>query len=239
MFLRDYFQLQSALLNAYNAGVAYVSPSTDATKASGHIIITESSYLYAGGSPDTIQVGSVIFTAVNGAPSTNSEFDASGTDVETAENLMDAINNHPSIVCLVSATMPDSAEPYIALEAKTAGLSGNSISLIYTSNYTDPGMMTSGVSLIGGSDATSAGEAYSVLASGLAQAALEGKVSFTVSCQVSHEPTILRMQTRYLDAFFAGIKTGMANEQLFEYEFTTTIDLTDTSITRIKFNFSF
>lgn len=239
MFLRDYFQLQGALTTAYNAGVAYVSPATAAEKAYGHIIVTESANLIAGGSPDTIKIGPTTFTAVSGAPSTNLEFDASGTDVETAENLMSAINNHPSLVCLVVASMPDAENPYIDLEARHEGISGNSIALEYTSNYTHPGIMLSGTSLIGGSDATAAGEAYSVLASGLEQAAEEGKEIFTIVCQVNHEPTILRMETRYLDAFFAGVKTGLANEHILEYEFTLEIDLTDTSITKIKFNFTF
>lgn len=83
------------------------------------------------------------------------------------------------------------------------------------------------------------GEAYSTLESGLAQAASEGKTEFTIICAVSHAPTILRMQTKYLDTFFSGIRAGLAAEHIFDYEIALELDDTDTTLTRIRFSFTF
>ena len=239
MFLRDNYQLQSALLGAYNAGYEFVKPSTPATLAHGHIIIAGASNLLSGGSPDTIKVGDVTFTAHDGPTSVNSEFDASGTDVETAENLMNAINSHPGVVCCVLATMPEPLEPFINLEAKIAGESGNSISLIYTSYGAYPGIITSATSLQGGTNASVAGEAHSVLASGLAEASSKGETEFTIVCTTNHNPDVLRLENKYLKTYYCGIRAGMSSEHIYDYEYTLELDTTDTSVTRIRFNFNF
>lgn len=237
MILRDYYSLQSYLDAAYIAGKGFVTQATTATYATGYITITEAPYLISVG--DTFKIGTVTFTAISGVPSVNTEFDASGTDVEAATNLASAINSHPVATHIVTATLPSATIPRILLEACNIGASGNSIDLIYTSNGTDPGASTSGDTLTGGSDATTNGEAYTTLAAGLTQAASEGKESFVIKAVTSHNPTVLRMNTKYLDAYFAGIISGLADEGIYSYECTLSLDTTDTSILRVSFEFEF
>jgi hypothetical protein len=239
MYLRDNYQLFTALLTAYNAGYSYVKASTPAVAADGYVIITEAPNLIAGASNDTIDIAGTVFTASDGAPATNTEFDASGTDLETAANLMNAINSHPTANGLVSASMSDPTVPKVELVVDTTGASGNLYALDYTSNYTYSGLMVSGTTFQGGSDEVAAGEAYGKLTSGLAEAAAEGRTSFSIISETSHAPETLRLENRYLDTYYAGIIAGLASERIFDYEVSLSLVTTDTETTRIKFTFSF
>ena len=84
-----------------------------------------------------------------------------------------------------------------------------------------------------------AGEAYAPLQLGLADAALQGITTFTVTCLVSHAPSTLRLQGKYWETFVDGIKTGLGLENIYDYEVDILINTSDTVITNIDFNFHF
>ena len=236
--LRDSYDLQTNLDLAYQGGYDFCKPGIPAVKADGNITITDSANLLLAA--DTIRVAGIVFTAINGGTPTITEFDASGTDIDTAVNLKNAINAHPAVYPLVIATVPNILNPYIYIEAMTAGAAGNLIPIKYTSNTPGSlGMMTSADTLQNGADTIPAGGSYLLLQSGLATAADNGQETFTVKIMCNFNPAILRLGTKYWEAFKTGAMTALATERIYNYEVSLTMDTTDTIDLKINFNFTF
>lgn len=99
------------------------------------------------------------------------------------------------------------------------------------------------------SDAYDAGEAYvaanlSTLSAALIAAAEQGKTKFTVT--VTGTGTLNGGYLRgnkgdnlLLKSFFAGILGGLASEQIFNYECSLVLNITDSVATNVDFNFNF
>lgn len=81
---------------------------------------------------------------------------------------------------------------------------------------------------------------YVTLLQGLQAAAAAGKSVFSVSVTTTDNPTYLRLKGNYLNAYFAGIYYALDKEGIFNtYEVSLALDTSDTSITKVTFNFSF
>lgn len=81
---------------------------------------------------------------------------------------------------------------------------------------------------------------YSTLLQGLQSAAAAGKSVFSVSIVTTDNPTYLRLKGNYLNAYFAGIYYALDQEGIFNtYEVSLALDTSDTTITKVTFNFSF
>lgn len=81
---------------------------------------------------------------------------------------------------------------------------------------------------------------YATLLQGLQAAAAAGKSVFSVSVTTTDNPTYLRLKGNYLNAYFAGIYYALDKEGIFNtYEVSLALDTSDTSITKVTFNFSF
>jgi hypothetical protein len=84
-----------------------------------------------------------------------------------------------------------------------------------------------------------ASSAYLALQSALASASAMGKEVFTVSIPTTHATASLRLNGKYLKAYFAGIISGLALEDIYSYEVSLTLDTSDTLTTNVIFNFTF
>jgi len=81
---------------------------------------------------------------------------------------------------------------------------------------------------------------YTTLANELTSAAAAGKTSFSVSIETSDNPSYLRLQGHYMNAYFAGIEYALGKEGIFPtYEVKLTLDTSDTLATKVKFAFTF
>lgn len=81
---------------------------------------------------------------------------------------------------------------------------------------------------------------YSTLLQGLQAAASAGKSVFSVSVPTTDNPTYLRLKGNYLNAYFSGIYYALDKEGIFNtYEVTLALDMSDTTITKVTFNFTF
>lgn len=81
---------------------------------------------------------------------------------------------------------------------------------------------------------------YLTLLQGLQAAAAAGKSVFSVSVATVDNPTYLRLNGNYLNAYFAGIYYALDQEGIFNtYEVSLALDTSDTAITKVTFNFSF
>jgi hypothetical protein len=81
---------------------------------------------------------------------------------------------------------------------------------------------------------------YSTLLQGLQAAAAAGKSVFSVSIITADNPTYLRLKGNYLNAYFAGIYYALDQEGIFNtYEVKLELDTSDTTTTKVTFNFSF
>jgi hypothetical protein len=234
MSLRTNYQLQAALTAAYNAGKDFVSALFAGVKASGKICIVNAPQLIAGS--DTITVRTVAFAAINGAVTPgDAEFDASGTEEQTATSLAAQINAFHGTSGYVTAVASGNR---VIVEAIEPGVAGNSIQLIYTQNGATGGACTDPY-LSGGLDPLAVGAAYTTMAIALAQASADGKTQFKVNCQTNHKPAVLRLEGNYWKAYKAGVIVGLAQEDIYDYECTVSIDTTDTVDTYIVFDFNF
>lgn len=93
-------------------------------------------------------------------------------------------------------------------------------------------------------DVFSAGKAFvvassTVLTNALQTAASKGQRKFTVSIETTFEPANLRLNGLHLSTYIAGIKAGLADEDIYEYEVTVVLNTSLTTTTSIDFNFSF
>jgi hypothetical protein len=103
--------------------------------ATGQITITNVSNLVAG-DDDEIEVAGVSFVAQAGAATPGSAtFQASGSTADTAASLAAQINAHEDTAALVLATVDGAVVTVTALEP---GEDGDSLTLLYTDNNTDP-----------------------------------------------------------------------------------------------------
>jgi hypothetical protein len=81
--------------------------------------------------------------------------------------------------------------------------------------------------------------AYTTLQNELAAAAAAGKTKFSVSIETSDNPSYLRLQGNYMNAYFAGIESALAKEGFFPtYEVKLTLDTSDSLATKVKFDFT-
>lgn len=72
----------------------------------------------------------------------------------------------------------------------------------------------------------------------LVAAASAGKSSFTSSHITSFETANLRLEGKHMDTYFAGIMKGFADEGIYSYEVTPTLDTSDTVETSVILTFS-
>jgi len=81
--------------------------------------------------------------------------------------------------------------------------------------------------------------AYTMLANELAAAAASGKTKFSVSIETSDNPSYLRLQGNYMNAYFAGIEFALEKEGFYPtYEVKLSLDTSDTLTTKVKFDFT-
>lgn len=81
---------------------------------------------------------------------------------------------------------------------------------------------------------------YTTLLQGLQAAAAAGKSVFSVLVDTTDNPTYLRLKGNYLNAYFAGIYYALDKEGIFNtYEVALELDTSDTTTTRVKFDFTF
>jgi hypothetical protein len=96
-------------------------------------------------------------------------------------------------------------------------------------------------------DAFDAGVAFVVateasLSTDLISAAEQGKTKFDVSYATTFNAGWLRANNGdnlLRKAYFAGIQKGLADSQIYNYECTLALDVTDSVSTKIKFMFNF
>ncbi len=115
--------------------------------ATGTITISNLANLTDTGN-DTFTVDGTVFKAVVGAPGAG-EFRVAASKLDTATNLMNAINDAGLDVAAVSAETV-SGNAVITLEAKVQGADGNAITLLFTNGGGSAGGSVSGATLTGG-----------------------------------------------------------------------------------------
>jgi hypothetical protein len=90
-----------------------------------------------------------------------------------------------------------------------------------------------------GSDSTGN---FSTIRAALLDNAAQGSTTFVVSLVAGINPTALRANkgnNLLLKAYLAGIQKGLSDQQLYEYEVTPTLNVSDTITTSIDLNFAF
>lgn len=97
-------------------------------------------------------------------------------------------------------------------------------------------------------DAFSAGvtfvtvDSLAVISAALVSAAASGNTKFTVTLTTSYNPSILRGNkgnNLILKAYLAGIKQGLADQQIYDYECVPALNVGDSVDTKIDLNFNF
>ena len=88
------------------------------------------------------------------------------------------------------------------------------------------------------------GEAFvtanaAALTTGLQAAAAQGLKSFTVNVITSQNPGNLRIAGIYLNTYLAGIEAQLAQEDIYNYEVTLSLNTSDQTTTSIDFKFTF
>ncbi|MCC7299287.1 MAG: phage tail sheath family protein [Bacteroidia bacterium] len=115
--------------------------------ATGTITISNLTNLTDTGN-DTFTVDGTVFKAVVGAPG-DGEFTVAGSKLDTATNLMNAINDAGLKAAATSAEMI-STNAVITIEAKKQGSEGNTITLVFANGGGSAGGSVSGATLTGG-----------------------------------------------------------------------------------------
>lgn len=155
-----------------------------ATAASGNATITSYANLVSG-TPDTIKVGDVVFTAQAGAATLGTAtFQAASSNDATATSLAAQINAHEDLDGVVEAVAVGAV---VTITAVQSGSQGNAIDLEYDDNDTNAGATVSGANLSGG-DGLFAGSFDGVIGVSSAntsfledQAAIENRAAFFTS----------------------------------------------------------
>lgn len=96
-------------------------------------------------------------------------------------------------------------------------------------------------------DAFAAGEAFvttnlSTLSAALISNAAQGLTKFTVSITTSDNPAYLRGNSGdnlYLKSYFAGIQSGLASQEVYNYECSLKLNVSDQVTTKVDFLFNF
>ena len=88
------------------------------------------------------------------------------------------------------------------------------------------------------------GEAFVVtnsatLTTELQTAASKGLKAFVINIITSDEPANLRLNGIHLDTYLAGIEAQLAQEDIYNYEVTLSLNTSDATDTSIDFTFSF
>ena len=105
-----------------NNGGTLTEITPDLTIADGRAFGTIT--MNAPNAADTVTLNGLTYTAVNGTPADNTEFDMSGDDTATAASLRDAINSRDGTTILATS---DAA--VVTAKAVSPGVAGNSIDL--------------------------------------------------------------------------------------------------------------
>jgi hypothetical protein len=82
----------------------------------------------------------------------------------------------------------------------------------------------------------------STISNALVQAAAAGQTQFTVSLITSYQPAFLRGNkgnNLILKSYLAGIKKGLSDQDIFEFECTPNLNIADTVETKIDLVFNF
>jgi len=77
------------------------------------------------------------------------------------------------------------------------------------------------------------------IVSGLSTAASAGKKSFTITILTSFETVNLRLQGTHMSTYFDGIIRAMADEEIYSYEVTPSLDTSDITTTSVILSFTF
>jgi hypothetical protein len=77
------------------------------------------------------------------------------------------------------------------------------------------------------------------LTAALQLAASKGQKKFIVTLETSFEPANLRLNGLHLQTYLAGISTALADEDVYNYEVTLSLNTSVTTTTSIDFSFSF
>lgn len=119
------------------------SGDIEETQAQG--VFTVSSYAnLVSGTPDTVTVAGVAFTAQSGAATPGTAtFRAATSNDATAASLATQINEHATTKALVVASVVNAV---VTVKAKNAGSGGNDIAVSYTDNDTNVGGAWTGLS---------------------------------------------------------------------------------------------
>jgi len=82
----------------------------------------------------------------------------------------------------------------------------------------------------------------SVISTALINAAAAGNTKFTTTIITSYNPSTLRGNkgdNLILKAYLAGIEQGLANQDIYNYECTPSLNVSDSITTSIDLNFNF
>lgn len=93
-------------------------------------------------------------------------------------------------------------------------------------------------------DVFAAGEAFvtanlAALTAGLQVSAAKGLKTFTINVVTSQNPANLRLQGIYMNTYFAGIQSQLAQEDIYNYEVSLSLNTSDQTTTSVDFLFSF
>lgn len=82
----------------------------------------------------------------------------------------------------------------------------------------------------------------SAISTALINAAAAGSTKFTVTLLTAYNPSILRGNkgnNLILKAYLAGIQQGLANQEIYAYECSPSLNVSDSVDTKIDLNFNF
>jgi len=93
-------------------------------------------------------------------------------------------------------------------------------------------------------DAFVAGQSFvtaslAALTTSLQTNAAKGLKTFTVTLETSFEPANLRLNGIHQQSYFAGIKHQLGTEEIYDYEITLVLNVSDQTTTSVDFNFAF
>lgn len=93
-------------------------------------------------------------------------------------------------------------------------------------------------------DCFAAGEAFIVanaalITAGLQSAAASGKKTFTINLVTVDNPSYLRLNGTYAQTYLNGISQALADGEIYSYECTPVLNLSDSVSVSINLNFTF
>lgn len=69
--------------------------------------------------------------------------------------------------------------------------------------------------------------------------AVSGKSSFTISLETSYQVNNLKLKGPHFKSYSAGIKKALAEQGIYDYEVTVTLNTADSSVTKVDLAFNF